>query len=175
MGRYPRRILTTYGPLPCYNPLVMDRAEVTTYLRTVPDVIEEVLQGLSDHDFRCRPSPDEWSILEVCCHLRDYAQIEGQRVRRLVEEDEPALEGWDEQELARERQYAEDDPHRVRTALCAFWGGLAYQLEGLTDEQWERGGTHPEIGRVSVRSRADRQVKHARTHLKQLREIRQTL
>ena len=38
-------------------------------------------------------------------------------------------------------QYAEDDPRRVRTALRAFWGGLAYELEGLTDEQWERAGT----------------------------------
>ncbi len=109
----------------------MDRAEVTAYLRTVPEVIEEVLQGLSDDDFCCRPSPDEWSILEVCCHLRDYSRIEGQRVRRLVEEDEPALQAWDEQQLARERQYAEDDPRRVRTALRTFWGGLAYQLEGL--------------------------------------------
>jgi hypothetical protein len=153
----------------------MDRVEVTTYLRTVPDIIEEVLQGLSDDDFCCRPSPDEWSILEVCCHLRDYSRIEGQRVRRLVEEDEPALQAWDELQLARERQYAEDDPRRVRTALRAFWGVLAYQLEGLTDEQWERAGTHPEIGRVTVRSRADRQVKHARIHLEQLRAIRQTL
>ncbi len=67
------------------------------------------------------------------------------------------------------------DPRRVRTALRAFWGGLAYQLEGLTHEQWERAGTHPEIGRVTVRSRADRQVEHAQIHLEQLRVIRQTL
>ncbi len=152
----------------------MDRSEVTSYLRQVPDLIDEAIEGLSDDELRRRPSPDEWSALEVCCHLRDYAEIEGQRVRRLVEEDEPTLEAWDEQELAAERKYSEDDPRRAITALRAFWGGLAYQLEGLTDAQWERGGTHPELGRVTVRSRTERQVAHVRAHLEQLRVIRQT-
>ncbi len=150
----------------------MDRTEITTYLRQVPDLIEEALHGLSDDELRRQPSPDQWSALEVCCHLRDYAQEEGIRVRRLVEEDEPALEAYDQEEWARERNYQGDDPARVRTALRAFWGGLAYQLEGLADEQWERGGTHSERGAVTVRSRADRQVAHAHAHLEQLTEIR---
>ncbi len=150
----------------------MNRTEITAYLRQLPDLIEEALHGLSDDELRRRPSPDEWAALEVCCHLRDYAQIEGQRVRRLVEENEPALEAWDEQELAAERNYPEDDPTRVRTALRAFWGGLAYQLEGLSDQQWERGGTHSERGAITVRSRAEQQVAHARAHLEQLRTIK---
>ncbi len=151
----------------------MDRAEITRYLRSVPDLTEKILQGLSDDELSRRPSPDEWSALEVCCHLRDYAQEEGVRVRRLVEEDEPALDSYDQEAWALERNYQGDDPARVRTALRAFWGGLAYQLEGLADEQWERGGTHPERGAVTVRSRTERQVAHAQAHLEQLRAIRQ--
>ncbi len=150
----------------------MDRTEITAYLRQLPDLIEEALHGLSDDELRRRSSPDEWSALEVCCHLRDSAQEEGVRVRRLVEEDEPALEAYDQEAWARERNYQGDDPARVRTALRAFWGGLAYQHEGLSDAQWERAGTHPERGTVTVRSRAERQVEHARAHLGQLKEIR---
>ncbi len=150
----------------------MDRTEITAYLRQVPDLIEEALHGLSDDELRRRPSPDEWSALEVCCHLRDYAQEEGVRVRRLVEEDEPALEAYDQEARAIERNYQGEDIRRVHTALRAFWGGLAYQLEGLSDQQWERGGTHPERGAVTVRSRAERQVAHAQAHLEQLRAIR---
>ncbi len=151
----------------------MDRGEVTAYLRRVPDLIDEAIQGLSDDELRRRPSPDEWSALEVCCHLRDYAEEEGVRVRRLVEEDEPALEAYDQEAWARERNYQGDDPARVMIALRAFWGGLAYQLEGLADEQWERSGSHPEIGRVTVRSRTERQVAHAQAHLEQIGSIRQ--
>ncbi len=152
----------------------MERAAITSYLRSVPDLIEEILQGLSDDELRRRPSPDEWSALEVCCHLRDYAREEGVRVRRLVEEDNPTLEAYDQEAWARERNYRGDDPGRARTALRAFWGGLAYQLEGLTDAQWERAGTHPERGAVTVRSRAEQEVAHAQAHLEQLRAIRQT-
>jgi len=151
----------------------MDRASVTDYLRQVPDLIDEAIRGLSDAELRRRPSPDQWSVLEVCCHLRDAAEFEGQRIRRLVEEDAPTLEPYDQEVLARERDYQGDDPHRVDIALRAFWGGLAYQLEGLSDEEWERGGTHPETGPVTVRSRAELEVEHARIHLEQIRAIRE--
>ncbi len=151
----------------------MDRGEVTTYLRKVPDLIDEVIEGLSDEELRRRPSPDEWSALEVCCHLRDSAAEECLRVRRLVEEDGPTLEPYDQEARAIERNYQGEDVQRLRTGLRAFWGGLAYQLEGLTDEQWERGGTHPEWGAVTVRSRAELEVEHTHAHLGQLTAIRQ--
>ena len=151
----------------------MDRGEVTAYLRKVPDLIDEVIEGLSDDELRRRPSPDEWSILGVCCHLRDSAAEEGLRVRRLVEEDGPTLEPYDQEARAIERDYQGEDVQRLRTGLRAFWGGLAYQLEGLTDEQWERGGNHPEWGAVTVRSRAELEVEHTHAHLEQLTAIRQ--
>src|SRR3989304_6444551 len=74
----------------CYN-RSMDRTEITAYLRQLPDLIDEVIDGLSDEALRRRPSPDEWSILEVCCHLRDAAEEEGVRVRRLSAEEDPTL------------------------------------------------------------------------------------
>ena len=150
----------------------MDRTEVTANLRQLPDLIEGALHGLSDDELRRRPSPDVWSALEVCCHLRDSAQEEGVRVRRLVEEDGPTLATYDQEAWARERNYQREDIRRLRTALRAFLGGLAYQLEGLSDPQWERGGTHPESGPVTVRSRAELEVEHAQAHLEQLRAIR---
>jgi hypothetical protein len=153
----------------------MDRADITAYMRQVPDLVDGVIEGLSDDELRRRPSPDDWSALEVCCHLRDDAEIEGQRVRRLVEEDEPALASYDQEALARERDYPGDEIGRVRTALRAFWGGLAYQLEGLTDEQWERAGTHPEQGRLTVRSRAEGALEHGQAHIEQLKTLRQSL
>ncbi len=151
----------------------MDRAEITRYLRSVPDLIDEAIQGLSDDELRRQPSPDEWSALEVCCHLRDSAEEEGFRVRRLIEEDGPTLEPYDQEARAIERNYRGEDVQRLRTGLRAFWGGLAYQLEGLSDAQWELGGTHPEWGAVTVRSRAELEVEHTQAHLEQLRAIRQ--
>ncbi len=147
----------------------MNRDEIIATLRGLPDEIDALTAGLSDEQMRSRPSPDEWSVLEVCCHLRDSAEIEGMRIRRLVEEENPTLEPYDQEALARDRDYQGDDPRRVRTAVRAFWGGLAYQLERLSGQEWQRAGTHPEQGRVNVASRGQRMAEHAREHLSQLR------
>ncbi len=147
----------------------MNRDEIIATLRGLPDEIDALTAGLSDEQMRSRPSPDEWSVLEVCCHLRDSAEIEGMRIRRLVEEENPTLEPYDQESLARDRDYQGDDPRRVRTAVRAFWGGLAYQLERLSDQEWQRAGTHPEQGRVTAASRGERMAEHAREHLSQLR------
>ncbi len=153
----------------------MNRQEIIAAIRALPDAVEALAEGLADDQLRWRPGPDQWSILEVCCHLRDSAEIEGLRIRRLVNEDNPLIEAYDQEELARQRRYNEDDWARVRTALRAYWGGLAYLLENLTDEDWQRGGTHQETGPITVASRAQLNAEHARMHIEQIREIRQKL
>jgi hypothetical protein len=155
--------------------MTMDRSDILATLRALPDKLDTLCEGLSYDELRRRPSPDEWSILEVYCHLRDFAQIEGTRIQRLVEEENPTLPPYDQEELARERDYQGDDPLRVRIAVRAYWGGLAYQLEQLSEEQWRRGGLHPEDGPVTVRSRAALMAEHARLHLAQIRALRDRL
>ncbi len=150
----------------------MDREEIIAALRRVPDDVDAACRGLSDDQMRRRPGKDGWSLLEIVCHLRDGVSEEGVRVRRLVEEENPTLVPYDQDSWAIERRYRQDDPQRALTALRAFWTGLAYQLENLSEEQWARAGIHPEIGPVTVRSRAERQVEHARDHLAQMREVR---
>ncbi len=161
-----------------YN-LPVDRKEVIAAIRSLPDRLDALYEGLSDDELRRRPAPEEWSILAVCCHLRDAAQIEGMRIRRLLEEENPTLDPYDPEALARERNYQDDDPGRVRTAVRAFWGGLAYQLEGLSEEEWQRGGLHPESGPesgpVTVHSRAELMAESARLQLEQVRAVREQL
>jgi hypothetical protein len=151
----------------------MDRDEIIVALRAVPDDVDAACRGLSDEQLRRRPAGEDWSVLEIVCHLRDSVSEEGVRVRRLVEEENPTLVPYDQEAWAIERRYREEDPRRALTALRAFWAGLAYQLENLSGEQWARAGIHPETGPVTVRSRAEQEVEHARDHLAQLREVRE--
>jgi hypothetical protein len=60
----------------------------------------------------------------------------------------------------------------VLTALRAFSGGNAYVLEGLSEEQWQRGGRHEERGPINVGGYAEQQAEHVRAHLGQLRTPR---
>ncbi|MDO8615160.1 MAG: DinB family protein [Dehalococcoidia bacterium] len=151
----------------------MHRTEIITLLRQAPDDVEAACRGLSNDQLRRPPQAEgEWSLLEIVCHLRDSAAEEGLRVRRLVEDDNPTLVSYDQDAWAVERNYQGEDPQKALTGLRAFLAGLAYQLEHLPDEAWERSGVHPESGPVTVRSRAEMEVEHARAHLAQMLDVR---
>jgi hypothetical protein len=141
-------------------------------LRALPGQVEELVLGLPDDALRWRPSPEDWSILEVCSHLRDSLEIDGERIRLLLGEADPLLRSYDQEALARERNYQNESMPRVLTALRAFSGGLAYLLENLGEEQWQRTGRHEERGPMSVAQYAQLVADHVRVHLEQIRALR---
>jgi hypothetical protein len=153
----------------------MTRQEIVDTLRALPDQVEALVRDLDDEALCWRPAPDDWSIKEVCAHLRDSLEIDGERIRRMVEEDDPSIPGYDQEALARERDYQNASMPLVLTALRAFSGGNAYMLEGLSDEQWQRGGRHEERGPIYVGGYAEQQAEHVRAHLEQLRSLRSAL
>jgi len=153
----------------------MERDEIVGLIRATPDLIANICRGLSDEQLRRRPAESEWSLLELACHLRDSAIEEGMRARRMVEEDNPTLDPYDEQAWAVERHYQESNPENVMTALRAYWTGYAYQLERFSEAEWERPGFHPEDGPVSVCIRAELEVKHTEAHVAQMQATRQAV
>jgi hypothetical protein len=150
----------------------MTRQQTIDALRALPGQIEELVQGLSEDALRWRPSPGEWSIKEVCCHLRDSSEIDGERIRRMLSEDDPLLPSYDQEALASERDYQNESMPLVLTAVRAFSGGLAYLLENLSEEEWQRTGRHEERGPISIAQYAQLLGDHARQHLEQIRALR---
>lgn len=151
----------------------MTRQEIVDTLRALPDEIEKLVEGLSEDALRWRPTPDDWSIKEVCAHLRDSTEIDGERIRRMATEDDPFLPAYDQEALAREKDYRNESTPLILTGLRAFLGGLAYLLENLSEEDWQRGGRHEERGPVSVSQYAELSTEHARAHLAQIRSLRE--
>jgi hypothetical protein len=130
------------------------------------------VQGLPEAAIRWRPSPSEWSIKEVCCHLRDFSEIGGERIHHMLSEDDPFLPAHDQEAMARERDYQSESMPLVLTALRAFSGGLAYLLENLGEEEWQRRGRHEERGSISIGQYGQLLADHADVHLEQIRTLR---
>ena len=150
----------------------MTRQQIVDALRALPSQVEALVRDLDEEALRRRPVPDEWSIKEVCAHLRDSLGIDGERIRRMVEEDEPVISAYDQEALARERDYQNESMPLVLTALRAFSGGLAYLLENLGEGEWQRTGQHEERGPISIAQYAQLLADHARQHLEQIRALR---
>jgi hypothetical protein len=87
-----------------------------------------------------RPAPGVWSRLEYACHVRDVHRIFGDRVRLMLENDDPLFANWDQDATAVEDRYGEQDPSVVSVELIEAAADIAAVFAGVTDDQWARTG-----------------------------------
>ena len=91
-------------------------------------------------DVRDRPSPDVWSPLEYGCHVRDVYRVYDGRLGRMLSEDGPHYENWDQDKTALESDYAAQDPSTVAHEIANDGLVLAGRFESVKGEQWDRTG-----------------------------------
>jgi hypothetical protein len=135
---------------------------------TGADDVADAVAGLTDEDLDRRPSPDEWSPREIVHHLADSESMAYIRLRRLIAEDDPIIQGYDEPTWARRLHY--DRP--VEPSLAVLAGVRASSLDllrALTADEWDRTGTHSESGAYSVDGWLGIYAEHSHEHADQIR------
>jgi hypothetical protein len=93
------------------------------------------------------------------------------RLRRLIAEERPVIQGYDQDAFARRLAY--DRP--IQASLDAFRAArqaTAEILERLTETDWTREGTHSESGRYTVERWLEIYAEHAHNHADQIRRAR---
>ena len=130
----------------------------------------EVLEGATEDDLNALPAaPDTWTARMVVHHLADSEMMSALRLRRLIAEDHPVIEGYDEPTFAR-RLFYDDRPIEPSLAALAAARATTLQiLERLTEDQWAREGSHTESGRYSVEDWLRIYAAHAHEHADQIR------
>jgi uncharacterized damage-inducible protein DinB len=126
-------------------------AEIVEKVKTLPDRVASTVAGLSEEELRRRPAEGEWSIKEVCGHLRDDAEVWRRRLELMVSQDNPTLPTCEQEELVRERAYQDADLAAVLADFRRYRRDIAAQLSSLAPGDWERAGNHPERGRLQRR------------------------
>lgn len=141
----------------------------TAAVRALPDEYRALTASSADADMRRRPSPDAWCALESAGHVRDAAEIEHARVLRLLTEDRPQLDAYDERAMVDAAGYAAANRAQLDGDLSDACERLGALLDGLSADQWQRPGRHPVRGDVTVRTRIARFVEHVHEHFEQMR------
>lgn len=130
-------------------------------------MITKAVEGLSDADLDRRPSPNDWSAREVVHHLADAETRSAVRLRQLLAEDDPVIQGYDEELYAKKLAY--DRPLTLSLALVkAVRAATAELLDTLDDEDFARTGTHTESGPYSVDTWLELYAAHAHDHAEQI-------
>ena len=111
---------------------------------TLPDQIRATTvrwrAALGEDDCVVRPADNVWSTLEYACHVRDVHRIFDERVRRMLTEDDPTFDNWDQDATAVEDRYAEQDPVVVADELVMAADAVADRYARVFADAWDRTG-----------------------------------
>lgn len=146
----------------------VDRAALLETYAAGIEAFDGVLASLGPADLD-RPQPSgDWTPRQVIHHLADSETMAYVRLRRLIAEDGPELQGYDEPEWARRLHY--DRPIESSVAvLRAVRAASLELLRSLTPAEWERAGTHTESGAYSVDRWLRIYANHTHDHADQIR------
>ena len=117
------------------------------------EAVAALVEAVSDEQARYKPSADDWSILEVICHLADEEREDFRaRVDRTLLPGEPWTkidpQGWVTERAYNQRELAASlADFRSERARSIDW------LRGLVDPDWEQRYTAP-WGSISATSRS---------------------
>ena len=138
--------------------------EVARNLDRFPDVL------LTAH-----PIPGKWSAAEIVHHLADSETTSALRLRRLLVEDNPLIQGYDQDAFAARLNY---NNREIAPALDAFRSAratTAQLLDSMSDDDWRRAGTHSESGPYTAEDWLAIYAAHAHNHASQIGRLRDAL
>ena len=122
---------------------------VATLVRDNTEAWQHVLRR---EDVRIRPRPDVWSSLEYACHVRDVLRLYDERLRLMLDNDDPLYENWDQDATAIADHYDQQDPAVVARELLEAAQRVAARFDGLTAQQWQRTGRRSDGASFTVAS-----------------------
>jgi len=141
------------------------------------DILNGLLNGISAEKARAAIGGDEnWSVVEVVCHLRDAEDFFIKRYQAMRDRDNPVIEAYDQEELARQRDYKSADFREALQSFITFRRQTISELSKLTPEQWERPGLHSELGQITIFAQVVHHAAHDAIHCAQIaRQLRATI
>ena len=138
-------------------------------LRTTGRDLVSLVSGADAADLRREPAPGEWSAAMVVAHLADAELVWSVRLRMIVADDRPTLTPFDENAWAERFGDVDKDVRDTLQRWRALRDSNIRLLDSLVDDEWERTGSHPQRGVLSVTALVKSQAEHDRTHLDQIR------
>ncbi len=153
-----------------------DLQDVIDALMKTPKTVADLVRDLSAPDLRIKNSPQDFSVIENVCHLRDI-EIEGYtaRISRMLRENNPLLPDNDGSRLAAERDYHKQNLSQALQSFAVARNQNTKILGGLATEQFDREGTLEGVGSVTIRELLLMMRDHDADHLVQLSSIRRRL
>src|SRR5260370_19652681 len=152
-----------------------ERRELIAKYKDGYDEVTRNLAGFPPALLTAHPIPGKWSAAEIVHHLADSETTSGIRLRRLLVEDHPVIQGYDQEEYAERLNYNNREMTPALDAFRSARATAAQLFEFMSDEDWRRQGTHSERGSYTAEDWLTIYAAHAHNHAAQIRRLREAL
>ena len=150
-------------------------AESLERLSGMPEFVEAAVVAVEPADLLARPGEDEFSLVEHACHLRDLER-EGYmvRVRRMLSESSPDLQGFDGSAIAAARDYRAQDARAAARDFGSARREVVALLRPLGADDLRREATFGGK-RISLADLVAMMVEHDREHRDEIERLMDSL
>ncbi|MBI3746255.1 MAG: DinB family protein [Chloroflexi bacterium] len=149
----------------------MDRAATIERYRTGMADLEDAVADITEAELDRPERGGEWTPRQVVHHLADGEAMSYTRLRRLVADDEPLIQGYDEPLFARRLHYERPIASSLAVVRAVREASLDL-MDAMTLEDWAKTGTHTEHASYSVDRWLEIYAEHVHEHADQIRRAR---
>ena len=150
------------------EPSFKSRDAVLAIMVSTPAVLRGLSASLAEDGWRTEPSPEDWAMNEIVCHLRDTErEIHQMQLNLMIEREGAFIPRPDSSVWANEREYLNVDGN---AALAEFAQARIHNLKklnGIHGEIWLRNARHAIFGPTNFLEVTGFMGDHDRLHVRQ--------
>jgi hypothetical protein len=145
------------------------RRELVARLRQLASDVRRLTAGFDDLTLRHRAAAEQWSLIELVCHVRVVQQLFEGRIDAMLERDAPAFESYAPENDASFATLIASSPGREEVQrFLTDRDRFTSRLETLTPDEWRRTGRHPTFGIFDVQFLVEYMAHHEAHHVYQM-------
>ena len=141
-------------------------------IRSSIGVLSTLTKNLTPSNWTEKYSPDEWSMTEIVCHLRDVeAEVNLPRIETVLLEKNPFITGKDTDIWAKERKYNQQDGLKALNSFIKTRMKLISILEELDEDGWNLSARHSIFGPIQLSELVKFTASHDKLHIRTIFEL----
>lgn len=134
--------------------------------------LQAEIAGIDEATLRRPEKPGKWSNMQVVQHLADSELVSRYRMRMILAQPTPEIQGYDQDLWATNLNYNEMDLNEALEQIRVLRSANLKMLRRLSGAEMERYGIHSERGPESIRKILQLTAGHDILHLNQIRRIK---